>query len=151
MLNAYSNGALPLIQGFIKKNLTVFKISPAALEDPELSSYIDCLLKDVLIKQQSQIKSKEHISELAKNLLGKEFMEVTAGQWACFAYLCLLMFEELVAESLARRVEIAQADQDDLADSEENADNGNNEREMSDGLCLSQRQTPELKPRRQIS
>ena len=42
----------------MKKNLGLFKIPPKVLEDPELSEYIDSLVKDVLTKQQSTIKTK---------------------------------------------------------------------------------------------
>ena len=42
----------------MKKNLGLFKIPPKALEDPELSEYIDSLVKDVLTKQWSTIKTK---------------------------------------------------------------------------------------------
>ena len=40
--------------------MVVFKIPPKALEDPELSDFIDSLMKDVLTKQRSTIKTKVH-------------------------------------------------------------------------------------------
>jgi len=42
----------------MRRNLAVFKIPSKALEDPELSEYIDSLVKETLTKQWSQIKIK---------------------------------------------------------------------------------------------
>ncbi|KAF8416229.1 hypothetical protein L210DRAFT_3411508, partial [Boletus edulis BED1] len=43
---------------FMKKNTTVFKIPTLALDDPELSEYIDGLMKETLTKQRAIIKAK---------------------------------------------------------------------------------------------
>lgn len=50
----------------MKKNITVFKIPGPALEDPEMSEYIDGLMKETLTKQRAMIKAKA--SELWRSM-----------------------------------------------------------------------------------
>ena len=42
----------------MKRNLPVFKIPAKVLEDPELSEYIDSLMRDIRTKQQAIMKTK---------------------------------------------------------------------------------------------
>ncbi|KAF8124140.1 hypothetical protein EV363DRAFT_1178470 [Boletus edulis] len=100
---------------FMKKNTTVFKIPTLALDDPELSEYIDGLMKETLTKQRaiikaklmSSIKSKQHVSLLARSLAQTGYYEVTTNQWARFAFLrgSMVTFNDLVIQSMAKTVE----------------------------------------------
>ncbi|KAG6376769.1 hypothetical protein JVT61DRAFT_1793 [Boletus reticuloceps] len=102
-------------QTFMNRNLTLFKIPAPALNEPGIPDYIDSLMKDILTKQRAMIKSKlglsikskQHIFLLAKALAQSGYYEVTGSQWARFAFLrkCLVTFNELVMESMARAVE----------------------------------------------
>ncbi|KAF8421522.1 hypothetical protein L210DRAFT_3654452 [Boletus edulis BED1] len=99
---------------FMNRNLPLFKIPAPALDEPGIPDYIDSLMKDILTKQRAMIKnkialsikSKQHISLLAKALAQSGYYEVTGSQWARFAFLrqCLVTFNELVMESMARTV-----------------------------------------------
>lgn len=42
----------------MSRNLAMFKIPSQALEDPDLTEFIDGLMKDVLMQQRSMIESK---------------------------------------------------------------------------------------------
>ncbi|KAH0825929.1 hypothetical protein J3R83DRAFT_7619 [Lanmaoa asiatica] len=109
-------------KGFIKKNLAVFNIPPLVMEDARLMIYVDTLMKDVLTKQRSQIKTKivanisknHHISDLAKSLAGCDFVDVTLVQWGRFAFLRqnYILFSTIVDESLAKKVAGSDAQED---------------------------------------
>ncbi|KAH7905869.1 hypothetical protein BJ138DRAFT_1094753 [Hygrophoropsis aurantiaca] len=83
------------IFAYAKKNLSVFKIPARAMEDPEMSGFIDKLIKEVLTKQRAQIKqkianslkTKMHISILAKSLTPGGYYEITMAHWARIAFL----------------------------------------------------------------
>ncbi|KAF8133897.1 hypothetical protein EV363DRAFT_1448555 [Boletus edulis] len=104
-------------KAFMKRNLVIFKIPPQALEDPELSNFIDSLMKDVLTKQWSTIKIKiataintqMHISYLTKSLALSGYYEVTTDQWTCFA---LLAFNNLMNKSMEDKVVILKLKRD---------------------------------------
>ncbi|KAG6373003.1 hypothetical protein JVT61DRAFT_7052 [Boletus reticuloceps] len=110
-------------KGFIKRNPGIFKVPARALEDPELSDCIDTLIKDILTKQRSQIKFKiansitkqHHISQLAKSLAQKDFIDVTRAQWARIAFLRqnMLFFNKLVTESMNKKLGVPDPEQGD--------------------------------------
>ncbi|KAI5997602.1 hypothetical protein EDC04DRAFT_3075497 [Pisolithus marmoratus] len=116
----------------MKKNLTVFKIPAKALEDPELAEYIDSLMKDIA----GSINKRQHISQLAKSLAQKDFVEVTTGQWARFAFLRqnLILFNQIVAESMAKKVEVDKNGEtlDDDLDDHDKHDHRDRERLWTD-------------------
>ncbi|KAF8430572.1 hypothetical protein L210DRAFT_1019310 [Boletus edulis BED1] len=62
---------------FMNRNLPLFKIPAPALDEPGIPDYIDSLMKDILTKQRAMIKNKRQ---------------------------CLVTFNELVMESMARTV-----------------------------------------------
>ncbi|KAN0094302.1 hypothetical protein V8E55_002589, partial [Tylopilus felleus] len=102
------------IWSFMSRNLAMFKIPSQALEDPDLTEFIDGLMKDVLMQQRSMIESKiktavnkhAHISQLGKSLAPPRYYEVTTHQWGRFAFLraSLETFNGLVEKSMANEV-----------------------------------------------
>ncbi|KAH0834793.1 hypothetical protein J3R83DRAFT_10394 [Lanmaoa asiatica] len=139
------------IQVFMKNHMALFKIPSQALEDPELSEFVDSLMKDVLTKQRSTMKTKittaintkMHISHLAKSLAPPGFYELTTTQWARFAFLhaSLGTFTDLVNKSMEEKVallqlkkgKLAEGDSGDAdADANANANDVDSERSSSD-------------------
>ncbi|KAG6372219.1 hypothetical protein JVT61DRAFT_8019 [Boletus reticuloceps] len=122
-LSRYLDGLSEHIWGFIKRNPGIFKVPARVLEDPELSDCIDTLIKDILTKQRSQIKFKiansitkqHHISQLAKSLAQKDFIDVTRAQWARIAFLHqnMLFFNKLVTESMNKKLGVPDPEQGD--------------------------------------
>ncbi|KAN0076941.1 hypothetical protein V8E55_010796 [Tylopilus felleus] len=113
------------IWSFMKRNMVVFKIPPKALEDPELSDFIDSLMKDVLTKQRSTIKTKittaintqMHISHLAKSLASPGYYKRASLQ--TFNDLVNKSMEDKVAALKSKRHKSTEGDD---ADSECSAD-----------------------------
>ncbi|KAF8545752.1 hypothetical protein OG21DRAFT_1491955 [Imleria badia] len=137
-LSKYVDGLPEHLWGFIKRNPGVFKLPAKALEDPELSIIVDSLIKEVLTSQRSQIKIKlassvnkqQHISQLARALAQKDFIDVTTGQWARIAFLRqnFLLFMKLVTESTARRMRSSNLEPEQDDDDRDSLDSGNNNR-----------------------
>ncbi|KAF8834900.1 hypothetical protein BDN67DRAFT_871044, partial [Paxillus ammoniavirescens] len=95
---------------YTKKNLSIFKISTEAMEDPKMSENIDALIKDVLAKQWDIIKQKHTSVALLNTLAPSRYYEITTHHWACFAFLrgSLKSFNKLVMESMAAKLAILQ-------------------------------------------
>ncbi|KAF8546846.1 hypothetical protein OG21DRAFT_1490763 [Imleria badia] len=165
-LSHYLNGLNDRVWGFIKKNLTVFNIPPLAMEDARLTIHINTLMKDVLTKQRSQIKTKitasiskkHHISDLAKSLAGRDFVDVTFTQWRRFAFLQnYLLFNTMVDESLVKKVTAMEPQEDADNDSAASADetpsrtwSGNQFWEFIDQLLDEMREDIRKKPTAQL-
>ncbi|KAL4077478.1 hypothetical protein J3A83DRAFT_4368801 [Scleroderma citrinum] len=99
-------------KAFALKNLSTFKIPSEVVKDPELLGEIDTSIKDThtaAIKHEAEvklagsIKSKLHISQLARSLAPLGHYETTMNHWACYAFLhnSLVTFDDLVDESTA--------------------------------------------------
>ncbi|KAI9455135.1 hypothetical protein HD554DRAFT_2148918 [Boletus coccyginus] len=136
-ISHYLNGINDRIWGFIKKNLAVFSIPPLAMEDARLTIYIDTLMKEVLTKQRSQIKTKiaasisknNHVSGLARSLAGRDFVDVTLAQWGRFAFLRqnYVLFSTMVEESLAKKVAGSDAREESNTLADDSAESVNDE------------------------
>ncbi|KAI9463448.1 hypothetical protein HD554DRAFT_2316133 [Boletus coccyginus] len=136
-ISHYLNSINDRIWGFIKKNLAVFSIPPLAMEDARLTIYIDTLMKEVLTKQRSQIKTKiaasisknNHVSGLARSLAGRDFVDVTLAQWGRFAFLRqnYVLFSTMVEESLAKKVAGSDAREESNTLADDSAESVNDE------------------------
>ncbi|KIJ11477.1 hypothetical protein PAXINDRAFT_15687 [Paxillus involutus ATCC 200175] len=110
-LTAYVIDLASNVFAYAKKNLSMLKIPPGAIEDPELLDHIDMLIKEILTSQRSNVKQKLsnsiniklHISVLAKSLAPSGFYEITTAHWCRFSFLRASMtsFDTIVDECAA--------------------------------------------------
>ncbi|KAI9566494.1 hypothetical protein HD554DRAFT_2174414 [Boletus coccyginus] len=107
-LTGYVIGTASNILEYAKKNIATFKIPEKATQDPEMLDDIATMVKELLTSQRSNIKqklansmkSKSHISLLARTLAPGNHFEITLNHWARFAFLrsSMVTFNHLVHE-----------------------------------------------------